>query len=279
MGDVAWNLEEARKLYLDDGWTYKELSVRYETAQSNVQRWLKQSGMKGRGPAKTEEHRRRLGDAKRFDLDLDRVRKLAAEGWTTSRIGEDLGVSEECVRERMVAVGIPRGPVRPVFRGPDNYWWKGGLSVDKHGYIYQWCPDHPAARKNHTAALHRLIYEAHLGRYLERGEVVDHIDGDTSNNHTRNLRVFATNAEHLRVTLTGSVQFLGSSEQRDQSRLRALQLARRRVVSILQAIGVDGRELLGPIPWDGSNGRGLLALCEMPEFWDKDRRESAPDPD
>ena len=45
--------------------------------------------------------------------------------------------------------------------------------------------------------------EQQLGRYLEPEEVVDHIDGDTSNNELSNLRLFSSNAEHLRVTLAG----------------------------------------------------------------------------
>ena len=34
---------------------------------------------------------------------------------------------------------------------------------------------------------------------------IDHIDGNNQNNHPDNLRVFASNAEHLRVTLAGKV--------------------------------------------------------------------------
>jgi hypothetical protein len=44
-----------------------------------------------------------------------------------------------------------------------------------------------------------------LGRELKKGEVVDHIDGNRKNNDPSNLRVFSSNAEHLRVTLKGKV--------------------------------------------------------------------------
>ena len=40
---------------------------------------------------------------------------------------------------------------------------------------------------------------------LQPGEVVDHIDGDMRNNDPSNLRVFASNADHLRATLTGKI--------------------------------------------------------------------------
>lgn len=47
--------------------------------------------------------------------------------------------------------------------------------------------------------------ESILGRYLLAEEVVDHIDGNTLNNDPKNLRLFPSNAEHLRVTLKGKV--------------------------------------------------------------------------
>jgi len=50
---------------------------------------------------------------------------------------------------------------------------------------------------------HRLVMEQKIGRFLERGEVVDHVDGNTLNNHPDNLRLFETNGAHLRETLTG----------------------------------------------------------------------------
>lgn len=113
----------------------------------------------------------------------------------------ELGVSEEAVRERMVLLDIPRLPAKA--RPGRNYFWKGGRIVDKAGYILVKSPDHP--RKNHQGYVreHRLVMEQQLGRYLEPGEVVDHIDGNTSNNDPSNLRLFASNAEHLRVTLAG----------------------------------------------------------------------------
>jgi hypothetical protein len=43
--------------------------------------------------------------------------------------------------------------------------------------------------KGKHAQLHRLIAERMLGRPLIKGEVVDHIDGDTLNNKRSNLRV------------------------------------------------------------------------------------------
>ena len=44
-----------------------------------------------------------------------------------------------------------------------------------------------------------------LGRYLDPSEVVDHIDGLHLHNAPANLRVFGSNADHLRATITGKI--------------------------------------------------------------------------
>lgn len=53
-------------------------------------------------------------------------------------------------------------------------------------------------RKLHNRHAHRVIAEQMLGRPLERGEIVHHIDGNKHNNDPSNLRVM-TQAEHLRL--------------------------------------------------------------------------------
>jgi hypothetical protein len=40
--------------------------------------------------------------------------------------------------------------------------------------------------------------EAALGRYLRPEEVVHHIDGNPSNNRLDNLRLFASQSDHIR---------------------------------------------------------------------------------
>lgn len=67
------------------------------------------------------------------------------------------------------------------------------------GYTLCYVPDHPHATHNGYVFLHRLVVERALGRYLLPTERVDHIDHDRGNNTPDNLRVFASQGEHIRA--------------------------------------------------------------------------------
>lgn len=91
--------------------------------------------------------------------------------------------------------------------------WKGGRKVRKDGYILVVAPDdHPYPCDQHPASglkyilEHRYVMEQHLGRYLLPTEVVHHIDENPSNNDIDNLRLFDSQAEHVRIGHSGITQ-------------------------------------------------------------------------
>ena len=77
-----------------------------------------------------------------------------------------------------------------------NPRWKGGRWLSRsHGYIFVLAPGHPNARKTGYVREHVKVMADHLGRKIERHEIVHHINGDKLDNRLENLEVM-TRAEH-----------------------------------------------------------------------------------
>lgn len=76
--------------------------------------------------------------------------------------------------------------------------WKGGRTVTEHGYIQIYRPEHPKCNQRGYIFEHRIVMERHIGRYLERKEVVHHIDHNPQNNDISNLTLFNSNSEHIK---------------------------------------------------------------------------------
>lgn len=83
-------------------------------------------------------------------------------------------------------------------KGESHPRWKGGRHANGSGYFYVLRPEHPFANKTGHVLEHRLVMEEALGRHLTSEEVVHHINGDRCDNRIGNLRLFATQAEHVR---------------------------------------------------------------------------------
>lgn len=198
-----WQLPADAVARYQSGESLKDLAAEYGASYQTVRRRLEEAGVETRGNAKTPQQRADRSAAKLIPIDEGKLREMASQGMSCLEMAPHLGVSEEVVRERMVRLGIPRLAAQA--RPERNHFWTGGRTTDAHGYVLLHAPDHPHADYKGRVREHRLVMERKLGRYLEPGEVVDHIDGNTSNNDPSNLRLFASNAEHLRVTLAGRV--------------------------------------------------------------------------
>lgn len=141
-----------------------------------------------------------------------------AEGMTAPEIGRRLAVDAETVRKFARRRHLLIEPEDQT--GENHPSWKGGTTLDRSGYLLRRVAvDGPygylirALQKRGRAGTdsqgyapeHRIVMHDALGRRLKRGEVVDHIDGDKTNNARENLRVFRSNGDHLRETLKGRV--------------------------------------------------------------------------
>ncbi len=193
-----------------------------------------------------------------------RQNKIAAlcDGKRSSKeIATILQDSAKYVQRTMLKFDLPRKS-QGAQKGPENPSWKQGRSIDLDGYASVPAQENHSSRKVGRIAEHRLIMEKKIGRKLLAKEVVDHIDGLHLHNDPSNLRLFSSNAEHLKATIKGQIpswskdgidRMNSTFDQRKES--QRVDTYRRRKVSgdvrlqqILLAalqLGIDSPYLLG----------------------------------
>jgi hypothetical protein len=151
-----------------------------------------------------------------MNLNTQKIVALADGARTSAEIALIVGLTPRYVRKVLLRKNLPRlnEGGQP---GGANHQYKTGRRIDHDGYAQVTSPkDHPYARLRTNRgtkliAEHRLILEQKLGRFLLPEEVVDHIDGLTLHNSPANLRLFASNTEHLSVTKAGSAPNLSAA--------------------------------------------------------------------
>lgn len=132
-----------------------------------------------------------------------RILELADGSRTSKEIADLLQCNRNHVQNVLRTLNRERLP-RGARRGPLNPSYLEGRSIDLDGYaLVSAPPGHPSARRTGVMLEHRLVMERELGRHLEPSEIVDHIDGLHLHNAPSNLRLFATNRDHLRATISG----------------------------------------------------------------------------
>jgi len=80
-----------------------------------------------------------------------------------------------------------------------------GRTIDRDGYVLIYSPNHPFRNSGNNVREHRLVMEAHIGRYLTKEEVVHHrgikypINSieNKQDNRIENLQLFENNIKHM----------------------------------------------------------------------------------
>jgi hypothetical protein len=69
----------------------------------------------------------------------------------------------------------------------------GSIWKDRDGYLIK---DWYEGGNRKRARINRIVMEEHLGRKLERNEIVHHKDGNKENNNIDNLELFSSHKDH-----------------------------------------------------------------------------------
>lgn len=139
--------------------------------------------------------RKRTGggnDERRITIDDAWVRLRFDEGKTAAEMAALLGCSTHPVKQVMRRLNLQRPAKRRpgVGVGDSNPAWKGGRRKRRDGYVLIWTPAGERLE-------HQVVMEKTLGRSLQPGEVVHHINGVKDNNTPENLEL-TTQSDHIR---------------------------------------------------------------------------------
>lgn len=189
--------DELRSLYITDNRTYSEMcDILGVKSQKTVARILHENGI--------ETNKNKMQSSKTMQGRSDNeFRAFLVEqynkGFSLDEIAKNQGVTRNAINRYFVKYNIPkRSKTDLLIKNPQfNPNWRGGKR-SKDGYVLIYAPNHPKATANNTVYEHQLVMEQHIGRYLKKGEVVHHIDGNRSNNDISNL-LLLTNSDHAKL--------------------------------------------------------------------------------
>ena len=188
--------EELRKAYIEDGRTLEDMcEIVGAKSVITVRKILNERGI-------STNHNKRLSDKTKHGMSEEDFKSYISSEYQKGRsidsIGAEFGISSSGMRKYFIKYAIPRRSNTDFLKKSpaNNPNWKGGRH-DHEGYITIYAPDHPKASRKRVYE-HQLVMEKYLGRYLEEGEVVHHIDGNRKNNDINNL-LLLTNSDHAKL--------------------------------------------------------------------------------
>jgi DNA-binding CsgD family transcriptional regulator len=170
----------------------KEMALRLGLSRHSIQAFLQRRGILAAS----------LPGSSLLSREAEIRDMIEIQKMTQAQVAATLGVHPSTVERLCSSLGLRTARTGP--RAAERHFeWSGGRILAKHWYIEIFVPLHPLSKNSGYVSEHRLSLEVFLGRYLLPTEVVDHEDGHTQHNWPGNLRLYASNADHLRATLSG----------------------------------------------------------------------------
>lgn len=188
------------KLYNDQKLTLEECcKILGIKSPITLRKWMRELRIETRDVNRLNSLEHRLGLTE-DELKIKLEHMYFQENKGLNRIAKELGVTRTVISRRFEKFGIKKlDPVsaKTVFGSAENSGnWKGGRIV-QNGYYMVRCPNHPKAMLGYVYE-HRLVMEQHIGRYLEKDEIVHHKNRDKQDNRLENLEIL-TPSEHNKV--------------------------------------------------------------------------------
>lgn len=188
------------KLYNDQKLTLEECcQILGIKSPITLRKWMRELRIETRDVNRLNSLEHRLGLTE-DELKIKLKHMYFQENKGLNRIAKELGVTRTVISRRFEKFGIKKlDPVsaKTVFGSAENSGnWKGGRIV-QNGYYMVRCPNHPKAMLGYVYE-HRLVMEQHIGRYLEKDEIVHHKNRDKQDNRLENLEIL-TPSEHNKV--------------------------------------------------------------------------------
>ena len=185
--------EELYQLYITEKRTFVEMckiiGIKSPITMSKI---LKEKGISTNNNARISNTTKRGMNDEEFKLFLIKEYKTKS----ISQIAKELGVTQNAIRKYFKKYNIEFiNRRKELVSGENNPNWNGGRHIH-NGYIGIYATDNTHNNKRNCVYEHQLVMEKHIGRYLEKGEVVHHIDFDKTNNDINNLKLMK-NSEHI----------------------------------------------------------------------------------
>lgn len=183
------NLPELRRC-LEEGMKEEDAAKKFGLTSASISRYATQWG---------------LGRYANVPIDDNLlIERYVSQLWSVERIQKELGYGRTRTRRRLNELGLLRSMVETSRARADRRLRENGVEhpIDGNGYPMTKLPEgHKTGRqmRNSLVYVHVLEMEKHLGRPIQKGETIHHVDFDKTNSQIDNLHLCENQSAHAKI--------------------------------------------------------------------------------